>query len=118
MKSLFGVTAWFRSGTPWIWLNAGAIALCLVMVIVIYRVWKPMDLWAILRDGLRELMRQLRALRVVRVAIGRIVRHAPALRIGGPEGRRLRDLRDVADEAAALELMRLKGVDEEGELIW
>ena len=29
-------------------------ALCLVMVIVIYRVWKPMDLWVILRDGLRE----------------------------------------------------------------
>ncbi|WP_372658149.1 TRAP transporter large permease [Hydrogenophaga sp.] len=29
-------------------------ALCLFMVIVIYRVWKPMDLWAILRDGLRE----------------------------------------------------------------
>jgi tripartite ATP-independent transporter DctM subunit len=29
-------------------------ALCLVMVIVIYRVWKPADLWAILRDGLRE----------------------------------------------------------------
>ncbi len=29
-------------------------ALCLAMVIVIYRVWKPMDLWAILRDGLRE----------------------------------------------------------------
>jgi C4-dicarboxylate transporter, DctM subunit len=29
-------------------------ALCLLMVIVIYRVWKPMDLWAILRDGLRE----------------------------------------------------------------
>jgi C4-dicarboxylate transporter, DctM subunit len=29
-------------------------ALCLVMVIVIYRVWKPMDLWAIMRDGLRE----------------------------------------------------------------
>jgi len=28
--------------------------LCLVMVIVIYRVWKPMDLWVILRDGLRE----------------------------------------------------------------
>jgi tripartite ATP-independent transporter DctM subunit len=28
--------------------------LCLVMVIVIYRVWKPMDLWNILRDGLRE----------------------------------------------------------------
>ena len=29
-------------------------ALCLVMVIVIYRVWRPADLWAILRDGLRE----------------------------------------------------------------
>ncbi|MCB2018110.1 MAG: TRAP transporter large permease, partial [Hydrogenophaga sp.] len=29
-------------------------ALCLLMVIVIYRVWKPMDLWTILRDGLRE----------------------------------------------------------------
>ncbi len=29
-------------------------ALCLVMVIVIYRVWKPMALWLILRDGLRE----------------------------------------------------------------
>jgi C4-dicarboxylate transporter DctM subunit len=29
-------------------------ALCLAMVIVIYKVWKPMDLWAILRDGLRE----------------------------------------------------------------
>ena len=25
--------AWFRTGAPWIWLNAGAIALCLVMVI-------------------------------------------------------------------------------------
>ena len=25
--------AWFRTGTPWIWLNAGAIALCLVMVV-------------------------------------------------------------------------------------
>jgi phosphate transport system permease protein len=25
--------AWFRTGTPWIWLNAGAIALSLVMVI-------------------------------------------------------------------------------------
>ena len=22
--------AWFRTGTPWIWLNAGAIALCAV----------------------------------------------------------------------------------------
>lgn len=29
-------------------------ALCLAMVMVIYRVWKPMELWAILRDGLRE----------------------------------------------------------------
>jgi C4-dicarboxylate transporter, DctM subunit len=29
-------------------------ALCLIMVIVIYKVWKPMDLWVILRDGLRE----------------------------------------------------------------
>ena len=28
--------------------------LCLVMVIVIYRMWRPMDLWHILRDGLRE----------------------------------------------------------------
>ncbi|MDQ2778183.1 MAG: TRAP transporter large permease subunit, partial [Pseudomonadota bacterium] len=28
--------------------------LCLVMVMVIYRVWQPMALWAILRDGLRE----------------------------------------------------------------
>jgi len=28
--------------------------LCLAMVIGIYRVWKPMDLWQILRDGLRE----------------------------------------------------------------
>ena len=25
--------AWFKTGAPWIWLNAGAIALCLVMVI-------------------------------------------------------------------------------------
>jgi C4-dicarboxylate transporter, DctM subunit len=29
-------------------------ALCLIMVVVIYRVWSPKDLWAILRDGLRE----------------------------------------------------------------
>ncbi|MGB7991757.1 MAG: TRAP transporter large permease, partial [Candidatus Methylophosphatis roskildensis] len=29
-------------------------ALCLIMVIIIYRVWKPMELWLILRDGLRE----------------------------------------------------------------
>ncbi len=28
--------------------------LCLVMVVLIYRVWKPLDLWNILRDGLRE----------------------------------------------------------------
>jgi C4-dicarboxylate transporter DctM subunit len=28
--------------------------LCLAMVIGIYRVWRPMQLWAILRDGLRE----------------------------------------------------------------
>jgi C4-dicarboxylate transporter, DctM subunit len=29
-------------------------ALCLLMVIVIYKVWRPADLWHILRDGLRE----------------------------------------------------------------
>ena len=29
-------------------------ALCLLMVVVIYRMWKPADLWAIMRDGLRE----------------------------------------------------------------
>src|SRR5690606_39513111 len=29
-------------------------ALCLAMVIVIYRVWKPRELWAIVRAGLRE----------------------------------------------------------------
>ncbi len=28
--------------------------LCLVMVVVIYRVWKPRDLWHIMRDALRE----------------------------------------------------------------
>ena len=28
--------------------------LCLLMVIAIYRVWRPMALWLILRDGLRE----------------------------------------------------------------
>ena len=33
--------------------GVGAL-LCLVMVIGIYRVWKPADLWHILRDGLRE----------------------------------------------------------------
>ena len=29
-------------------------ALCVLMVVVIYRVWRPMALWTILRDGLRE----------------------------------------------------------------
>ncbi|WP_332816078.1 TRAP transporter large permease [Ramlibacter sp.] len=29
-------------------------ALCLVMVVMIYRVWRPADLWVILRDGMRE----------------------------------------------------------------
>ncbi|MBW6495955.1 MAG: TRAP transporter large permease [Burkholderiaceae bacterium] len=29
-------------------------ALCLAMVAVIYRVWRPTDLWVIVRDGLRE----------------------------------------------------------------
>ena len=29
-------------------------ALCLAMVVVIYRVWRPADLWVIVRDGLRE----------------------------------------------------------------
>ena len=33
--------------------GVGAL-LCLVMVIVIYRVWRPAELWTILRDGLRE----------------------------------------------------------------
>ncbi|MEZ5652589.1 MAG: TRAP transporter large permease [Burkholderiaceae bacterium] len=33
--------------------GVGAL-LCLVMVIIIYRVWTPTALWAILRDGLRE----------------------------------------------------------------
>ncbi len=28
--------------------------LTLVMVIIIYRIWRPMELWAILRDGMRE----------------------------------------------------------------
>lgn len=28
--------------------------LCLLMVVVIYRVWRPAQVWAILRDGLRE----------------------------------------------------------------
>ena len=29
-------------------------ALCLAMVVLIYRVWRPAELWAILRDSLRE----------------------------------------------------------------
>ncbi|HMN75587.1 MAG TPA: TRAP transporter large permease [Burkholderiaceae bacterium] len=29
-------------------------ALCVLMVVAIYRVWRPMALWTILRDGLRE----------------------------------------------------------------
>ncbi len=33
--------------------GVGAL-LCLVMVMAIYRVWRPQALWAILRDGLRE----------------------------------------------------------------
>lgn len=33
--------------------GVGAL-LCLVMVILIYRVWRPRALWAIMRDGLRE----------------------------------------------------------------
>src|SRR5690554_611928 len=24
---------WFKSGAPWIWLNAGAVALCMIMVV-------------------------------------------------------------------------------------
>lgn len=28
-----GLTAWFRRGTPWIWLNAGAVSISLVMVL-------------------------------------------------------------------------------------
>lgn len=27
-----GISGWYRSGTPWIWLNAGAVAACLAMV--------------------------------------------------------------------------------------
>ncbi|HIL22910.1 MAG TPA: phosphate ABC transporter, permease protein PstA, partial [Alcanivorax sp.] len=25
--------AWFKSGSPWIWLNGGAVAVCMLMVI-------------------------------------------------------------------------------------
>ncbi|PLW83506.1 phosphate ABC transporter, permease protein PstA [Kineobactrum sediminis] len=25
--------AWFKSGTPWVWLNAGAVAVCMIMVV-------------------------------------------------------------------------------------
>ncbi|MDT8428449.1 MAG: phosphate ABC transporter permease PstA [Pseudomonadales bacterium] len=28
-----GMRAWFKSGTPWIWLNGGAVAICMLMVI-------------------------------------------------------------------------------------
>ena len=24
---------WFKSGNPWIWLNGGAVALCMIMVV-------------------------------------------------------------------------------------
>ena len=24
---------WFKSGSPWIWLNAGAVSLCMIMVV-------------------------------------------------------------------------------------
>ena len=24
---------WFKSGAPWIWLNAGAVAVCMIMVV-------------------------------------------------------------------------------------
>jgi len=27
------MNAWFKSGTPWIWLNGGAVAVCMVMVV-------------------------------------------------------------------------------------
>jgi C4-dicarboxylate transporter DctM subunit len=33
--------------------GVGAL-LCLLMVVLIYKVWRPVDLWAILRDGMRE----------------------------------------------------------------
>ena len=26
-------SSWFSSGSPWIWLNGGAVALCMIMVI-------------------------------------------------------------------------------------
>src|SRR5690606_30362013 len=52
---IFGVVYALYGGiaTPSEASGVGA-ALCLAMVIVIYRVWKPADLWAIVRDGLRE----------------------------------------------------------------
>lgn len=28
-----GIMAWYKSGSPWIWLNGGAVAICMVMVI-------------------------------------------------------------------------------------
>jgi len=34
MKSLFKAkSSWFSSGSPWIWLNGGAVAICMVMVL-------------------------------------------------------------------------------------
>ncbi|HEY8940721.1 MAG TPA: phosphate ABC transporter, permease protein PstA, partial [Cellvibrio sp.] len=26
-------TSWFSSGSPWIWLNGGAVAICMLMVL-------------------------------------------------------------------------------------
>lgn len=34
MKKLLSTqTSWFKSGSPWIWLNGGAVALCMIMVL-------------------------------------------------------------------------------------
>jgi phosphate transport system permease protein len=34
MKNLFKAPAlWFKSGSPWIWLNGGAVSICMIMVI-------------------------------------------------------------------------------------
>ncbi len=27
------VKEWFKSGTPWVWMNAGAVAISIIMVI-------------------------------------------------------------------------------------
>jgi tripartite ATP-independent transporter DctM subunit len=52
---IFGVVYALYGGiaTPSEAAGVGAM-LCLVMVIVIYRVWTPAALWSIMRDGLRE----------------------------------------------------------------